>query len=93
MKLLSETQHSNKWESKAEMYTQKERVGASPLVRKRAAKEQLNHLYRTVRSGLCLPLANYLVFSSPDLPWDPPQHACTTFSKMDSSPEAYGITY
>ena len=93
MKLLSETQHSNKWESKAEMYTQKERVGASPLVRKRAAKEQLNHLYRTVRSGLCLPLAKYLVFSSPDLPWDPPQHACTTFSKMDSSPEAYGITY
>ena len=55
--------------SKAEIHTQKERVWASSLVRRRAVKRQSNHLYRTVLLGLCLPLANYLVsFSTPDLP-------------------------
>ena len=38
--------------------------------------------------------ANYLVsFSTPDLTWNPPQHVCTPFSKMGSSPEACRIKY
>ena len=50
-----------------------------PPSEEECSKKQLSHLYRTVLLGLCLPLVNYLVsFSTLDLPWDLPQHACTT---------------
>ena len=40
----------------------------------------INHQYRTVLLGLCLPLANYLVsFFTPDWSMEPPQDACATF--------------
>ena len=52
------------------MHTWRERVWASHLVKRSAVKRRLNHLYRTVLLGLCLPLANYLVsFSTLNLPW------------------------
>ena len=39
--------------------------------------------------GLCLPLANYLVyFCTLDLLQDPPQHVCTTFFEKNSSAAA-----
>ena len=40
----------------------------------------VNHLYRTVLPGLCLPLTHYLVsLFMPDWPMDPPQDARATF--------------
>uniref|UniRef100_A0A4W2EF56 Uncharacterized protein n=1 Tax=Bos indicus x Bos taurus TaxID=30522 RepID=A0A4W2EF56_BOBOX len=49
------------------MHTQRERVWASPLVRRSAIKRWLGHLYRSVLPGLCLPLD-----SGPPLPVHPP---------------------
>ena len=51
----------------------------------------LNHVYRTIRPGLCLSLANYPVsFFTPHLSCDPPQDACTAFVNINSTAEACG---
>ena len=56
----------NRWfsydRSKAEIYTKRERVWASSLMRRSAPERWWNHLYRAVLPGLCLPLASYLTF-------------------------------
>ena len=45
-------------------------------------KRQLSHLYKSVLPGLCLPLANNLVFfTTPDLLWDPPLGAHAPLSQ------------
>ena len=73
------------------MHTWRERVWASSLMRRNTVKRQLNHLCRSVLPGLCLPLANYLVlFSHLTCPRALRNMRAQLFSKMDSSPEAYG---
>ena len=50
-------------------HLEKKGCGHPPLMRRNTVKNRLNHLYRAVLPGLCLPLANYLVsFSTPALP-------------------------
>ena len=64
------------------MHAQRERLWMSPLVRRNAVKRWVSHLYRSVLTGLCLPLANYLVsFSTSDLPWDPLLDVCTPLNQ------------
>ena len=49
-------------------------------MRRSAVRRRLNHLYKAVLPGLCLPLTNYLTsFPTSDLPEDPPQYAWATF--------------
>ena len=72
------------------MHTQRERVWASPLMR-RAVKRWLNRLYRAVFLALCLPLANSVVsFSIHAGPRTLPNMCVQLFPEMDASPEAYG---
>ena len=106
--LLLETKH-NKWESRqrnsllisdrsrAEIYTGEQ--ACRQLLRRRSpVKRWLNHLYTAVLLGLCLPLVSCLVsFSTPALPWIPPQHACAaSFQDGFQSKglqDGLGITY
>ena len=51
----------------------KRKGAASPLMRRRTVKRQVNHLYRALLLSLCLLLANYLAsFSTPDLRYTSP---------------------
>ena len=43
------------------MHAGRERLWMSPLVRRNVVQRWLSHLYRSVLTGLCLPLANCLV--------------------------------
>ena len=58
-------------------------------MRRRTVKRQVNHLYRALLLAfvyfwpIIWLLCPHLTYATP------PQHACTTFAKMDSSPEAY----
>ena len=66
------------------MHTLKRSVGVGigvPLSEEQA-RADLNHLYRTVLLGLCLPLANCpVLILTPDWTQDPPQRACASFDK------------
>ena len=60
-------------------------------MRRSPGKRRLVHSYRAVLPGLCLPLANYLVyFSTLTLPRTLLNTRVQLFSKVDFSPEAYG---
>ena len=73
------------------MHTWRERVWASSLMRRSGVKGRLSHSYRAV-----LPVFVYIwliiLFLFPHLPCPRalPNVRAQLFSKMDSSPEAYG---
>ena len=65
--------------------------GRFPQWRGAQVKRQLNHFYRAVLPGLCLPLVGYLI-SFPHLTWPRalPSMLAQALAKMDSSTEACG---
>ena len=106
--LLLETKY-NKWEStqrnsllisdrsRAEIYTGEWACGQLPK-EEEPSKEMVKSFIPAVLLGLCLPLDSCLVsFSTPALPWTPPQHACAAFFQDGFPPkglqDGLGITY